>query len=269
MLDKDKSNSVRMEITQMPAMQLYGVTISKWKMRETIAFLQQHLESESRKPYQVITANPIMIMAGLDNDRFMHVLRSAELVVPDGMGIVAASRIVSNPIPERVAGFDLMQALLSIGNDKRYNIYLLGSTEEVVEKVVHHIEHRFPGVQIVGYHHGFFGEEEDKQIIQKIRECAPDILFVARGLETQEPWIGRYKHELNVPVMMGVGGSFDVLAGKTKRAPVIFQKTGLEWFYRLVREPSRFKRMLVLPKFAWKVLCERGEIKKQNESQTR
>lgn len=242
-------------------MQLYGVTVSKWGMSETLNYLVEHIDSEDRTPKQVITANPIMMMAGLQNSDFMNVLRSAELVVPDGIGIVIASKIIRDRIPQRVAGIDLMHELLSAGNRKGYRVYLLGATNEVLEEAVRQIGIRYPGVKIAGYHHGFFGEDEDKQIVAAIRDREPDILFVARGLDTQEPWIGRYKHELNVPVMMGVGGSFDVLAGKTKRAPVLFQKTGMEWFYRLLKEPSRYKRMLVLPKFVWKVFRERKQLR--------
>lgn len=253
---------------RMPSAQLYGVSISKWGMDETVSYLQQHIESgEYRRPHQVVTINPIMIMAGLENEQFMSVLRSAELVIPDGIGVVIASRFVRDPIPQRVAGIDLMQKLLRLGSRRRYRVYFLGSTEDVVEEVVRQVNRRYPGVQIAGYHHGFFGEEEDKQRVQEIRESNPDILFVARGLDTQEPWIGRYKKQLDVPVMMGVGGSFDVMAGKVKRAPVLFQKTGMEWFYRLMKEPSRYKRMLALPKFMWKVYRERDQIMRENQKE--
>lgn len=263
-LNKDNSQSTRFTIPRMPVTPLYGVHISKWNMEETLDYLQQHIDGKERKPHQVITANPIMMMAGLENAAFMNVLRSAELVVPDGIGIVAAARIVRDNIPQRVAGIDLMQELLRIGSRKRYRVYFLGSTDEVVKAVIQQVQRRYPGVQIAGSHHGFFGEEEDKQRVQEIRGSKPDILFVARGLDTQEPWIGRYKEALNVPVMMGVGGSFDVLAGKVKRAPVLFQKTGMEWFYRLMKEPSRYKRMLVLPKFVWKVFRERNQLREDN-----
>lgn len=253
---------------RMPSAQLYGVSISKWGMDETVSYLQQHIESgEKRRPHQVVTINPIMMMAGLENEQFMSVLRSAELVIPDGIGVVIASRFVRDPIPQRVAGIDLMQKLLRLGSRRRYRVYFLGSTEDVVEEVVRQVNRRYPGVQIAGYHHGFFGEEEDKQRVQEIRESNPDILFVARGLDTQEPWIGRYKKQLDVPVMMGVGGSFDVMAGKVKRAPVLFQKTGMEWFYRLMKEPSRYKRMLALPKFMWKVYRERDQIMRENQKE--
>lgn len=253
---------------RMPSAQLYGVSISKWGMDETVSYLQQHIESgEKRRPHQVVTINPIMMMAGLENEQFMSVLRSAELVIPDGIGVVIASRFVRDPIPQRVAGIDLMQKLLRLGSRRRYRVYFLGSTEDVVEEVVRQVNRRYPGVQIAGYHHGFFGEEEDKQRVQEIRESNPDILFVARGLDTQEPWIGRYKKQLDVPVMMGVGGSFDVMAGKVKRAPVLFQKTGMEWLYRLMKEPSRYKRMLALPKFMWKVYRERDQIMRENQKE--
>lgn len=242
------------------AVRMYGITISKLSLAQTAKLLQEHIDSGSRTPKQVITANPIMMMAALSDPAFMQVMRHAELVVPDGIGIVLASRIIGNRIDERVAGIDLMHQLLETGSAKGYRIYLLGAADDVVAETARRISARYPGIVIAGYRDGFFGEEDNEAVVAQIRESQPDVLFVARGLDTQEPWIGRYKQALSVPVVMGVGGSFDVISGRVKRAPVLFQKLGLEWFYRLMREPSRYKRMLVLPKFALKVLRDRKKV---------
>lgn len=243
-----------------PVVKMYGVHISKWTMAETIAQLTEWIEHSPRQSHQVVTANPVMMMAALEDESFMEVMQSAELVVPDGIGIVLAARIVGNPIQERVAGFDLALKLLDIGSERKYRVYLLGSSQATIKETVRQIAIRYPGVQVVGSHHGFFGPKEDEEIVENIRLAKPDLLLVARGLDTQEPWIGKYKKRLEVPVIMGVGGTFDVIAGNSKRAPLFVQKIGMEWFYRLVREPTRFKRMLVLPKFAFKVVRERNRV---------
>jgi len=193
-------------------------------------------------------------MAALERPDYYRVMEQAELIVPDGAGIVWASRFAGDPVPERVAGFDLMHELLREGERRRWSAYLLGARQDVVEEVARRLAERYPLVRIAAFRNGYFGPEEDAAVVAAIREAAPDLLFVARdALTTQEPWIARFKQELGVPVMMGVGGSFDVIAGRTKRAPVLFQKLGLEWFYRLIRQPSRAGRMAALPRFVLKV----------------
>src|SRR5690606_32810642 len=119
---------------------------------------------------------------------------------------------------------------------------------------------QYPKMQFVGYRDGYFGDEQDQEVIAAIKAANPDLLFVARAVNNQEPWIGRYKQELGVPVMMGVGGSFDVIAGKAKRAPKLFRQLRLEWLYRLLKEPTRWRRMLALPQFAIKVIRERDRV---------
>ena len=242
-----------------PAVPIFGLPISKMDMAETVEYLARRIEA--RRPTQVITGNPIMVMAALERPDYYRVMEQADLIVPDGAGLVWASRVAGDPAPERVAGFDLMHELLREGERRRWSAYLLGARQDVVEEVARRLAERYPLVRIAGFRNGYFGPEEDAGVVKAIREAAPDLLFVARdALTTQEPWIARYKHELGVPVMMGVGGSFDVIAGRTKRAPVIFQKLGLEWLYRLLRQPSRAGRMAALPRFAMKVLLARGKI---------
>ncbi|AGA59839.1 exopolysaccharide biosynthesis protein, WecB/TagA/CpsF family [Thermobacillus composti KWC4] len=236
-----------------PAVPIFGLPFSKMNMAETVAYLARAVEA--RRPTQVITGNPIMVMAALERPDYYRVMEQAELIVPDGAGIVWASRFAGNPVPERVAGFDLLHELMREGERRRWSAYLLGARQEVVEEVARRLQERYPLVRIAGWRNGYFGPEDDAGVVAAIREAAPDLLFVARdALTTQEPWIARYKHELGVPVMMGVGGSFDVIAGRTKRAPVFFQKLGLEWLYRLLRQPSRAGRMAALPRFVLKVL---------------
>jgi N-acetylglucosaminyldiphosphoundecaprenol N-acetyl-beta-D-mannosaminyltransferase len=236
-----------------PAVPIFGLPFAKMDMAQTVEYLARRIEA--RRPTQVITGNPIMVMAALERPDYYRIMEQAELIVPDGAGIVWASRVAGDPVPERVAGFDLLHELMREGERRRWSAYLLGARQDVVEETARRLQERYPLVRIAGFRNGYFGPEEDEAVIAAIREAAPDLLFVARdALTTQEPWIARHKPALGVPVMMGVGGSFDVIAGRTKRAPAFFRKLGLEWLYRLLRQPSRAGRMAALPRFALKVL---------------
>lgn len=218
---------------------------------------------QSGRPHQIVTANPIMIMKGLEDSEYMAALQRAEMTVPDGAGVVWAASYAGEPVTERVAGFDLMHGLLRTGEQYGWRVFLLGSTPDVVAETARRLQQQYPGVTIAGYHDGFFGPEQDDQVVQTVRAAAPDLLFIARDANTQEIWIGRYKTALGVPVMMGVGGSFDIIAGKLKRAPKLFQKLRLEWFYRLIKQPARYRRMLALPKFVIKVIREKEKMTKR------
>ncbi|RKP47385.1 glycosyltransferase [Cohnella endophytica] len=233
-------------------------------MEETVAYLTQAIEE--RRLHRVVTGNPIMLMVGLDNPSFHHTLATADLVVPDGSGVVWAARRLKQPVQERVAGFDLMHELLSVGDRKGWSAYLLGASSDIIGTAYEKLRQRYPGVRFVGHRDGYFTDKDDEEVVAAIREARPDLLFVARATMNQEPWIEKYQSELGVPVVMGVGGSFDVVAGKLKRAPAIFRKMGMEWFYRLLQQPSRFGRMLVLPKFALKVIKDGEKVLKQSNS---
>lgn len=238
----------------IPTVPLYGIALSKMNMEQTVDYLTSVVES--RVSHQVVTANPIMFMDALEKPDYMRVMRQAELVVPDGTGLVWAANHVGQPVAERVAGIDLFHRLVETGSRAGWKVYLLGASPDVVQAAASRLESLYPGLLIVGVRDGFFTEEQDEEIIADIVAAKPDLLFVANSAARQEPWIGRYKSRLNVPVMMGVGGTFDILSGRSKRAPIWFQKMRLEWFYRLLREPWRYKRMLVLPKFVFRVLRE-------------
>ncbi|MNM08074.1 putative N-acetylmannosaminyltransferase [compost metagenome] len=243
---------------KVPTVTIFGIPVSKMDMKETVNYLIEVIRS--RTPHQVITANPIMVMAALDSPAYMDIMSSAELVVPDGTGVVWAAQRGGNPVKERVPGYDLLHELMRVGQTYGWRVYLLGSTPEVIRETASRLQKQYPGIVIAGYRDGFFGASEDEGVIGSILETKPDLLFVARGADTQEPWIAKYKSQLGIPVMMGVGGSFDVISGKSKRAPVVFQKLRLEWFYRLLKEPTRYKRMLALPKFAVKVVREKDSV---------
>jgi len=203
----------------------------------------------------VITANAEILYAARHDPELDAIVRAAELVTADGMGVVLAGRILGQPLPERVSGYDLLHALAQKAAHKGYKLYLLGAAPGVAEEAAAKLQTLYPGLKIAGTQHGFFKKEESAHIVNNIKESRTDFLFVAMG-PRGENWIYSHKHELGCPAMQ-VGGSLDIIVGKATRAPRWMQQTGLEWAYRLYKEPHRYKRMLNLPKFMLAVLAER------------
>lgn len=231
-----------------------GVSISKITMEEATRKIREFVRSDSF--HSIYTPNPEIIMLAKNDPEFHQILEEADLVVPDGIGVVIASRIKKGEkLPERVAGYDLVQNTMKEAVKEGYKYYFFGSKPGISEKAAEKMREAYPGIQIVGTHDGYFKPEDEAQIIEDINASGANILLVALGAPRQEKWIEANKHLLpHVRVAVGVGGSLDVMSGTVKRAPEAFQKLGLEWFYRLLKEPTRFKRMLVLPKFLVKVI---------------
>ncbi|MBV7505724.1 WecB/TagA/CpsF family glycosyltransferase [Bacillus sp. sid0103] len=196
----------------------------------------------------IVTANPEIVMYAHEHPDYKNIIQSADMVVPDGYGIILASKILHTPIRERVAGYDLTVRLLELGNEKKWKIYVLGGREETNQKAVSNIQNNFPQIQIAGRHHGFF-DWEKSTVTAEIKAANPDIVLVALGFPRQEQWIAKNLDQFSEGLFMGVGGSIDVLAGEVQRAPRIWQKMNLEWFYRLISQPSRWRRMLAIPRF--------------------
>lgn len=241
----------------IPHVSIFGIRVSKLNMQQTVESLVQAIAS--RQTIQVITANPIMLMTALQQPAYMAMMQRAELIVPDGAGLVWAASYVGDPVAEKVAGIDLMHQLLAIGEGKGWRIFLLGASSEIIQITADKLKMRYPKLKLVGIRDGYFKENEEEAVLNQIREAAPDILLVGRSADKQEPWIDQHKASLGIPVIMGIGGSFDVLSGKLKRAPKIFIRLRLEWFYRLLQEPWRYRRMLLLPKFVVKVIRDKGK----------
>jgi N-acetylglucosaminyldiphosphoundecaprenol N-acetyl-beta-D-mannosaminyltransferase len=258
MLSKTSEPTNSATLPSIPTVSLFGIHISKMDMPATIAYLEEAIRT--RTPHQVVTINPIILMNGLDEPAFMSILQRSELIVPDGTGVVWAARHVGNPVAERVTGFDMIHQLMKVGNQHKWTVFLLGASPDTIREAHERLAKQYPNVRLVS-RDGFFGEAEDAQVIAMIREANPDILLVGRSTTTQEPWIDRYRSELRIPVMMGVGGSFDVISGNLKRAPIIFQKLQLEWLFRLILQPWRYRRMLDLPRFVWRVLRNSKSLK--------
>ena len=249
---------------QLEIVPIYGIPFSKMSLNETVQYLTEAIDN--RQTTHVITANPIMIMAALDNPAYERMMRKADLIVPDGAGVVWAAKYGGNPVAERVTGIELLNKLMEQGERRRWKVYLLGTTQEIIDAAAEKLQLQYPQVRIVGARNGFFGPEQDDEVVETIRAAEPELLFVARGADTQEPWIVKHRDRLGVPLIMGVGGSFDVISGRLKRAPMAIQKLRLEWLFRLLQEPKRYKRMLALPKFVLKVLRDKEKVTKSRQT---
>jgi len=209
---------------------------------------------ERNKPAQVITLNAEMVFQAQSEPRLRQIINQADLVTPDGIGIVWGGRQLGYEVPERVAGIDLLQKICARAPREGWRIYLLGSAPGVAEQAAQKLRITYPGIEICGIQHGYFQNADLPSIINSVRATAPHIVFVGLGAPKQELWIKEHGPQLGTPVCIGVGGSLDVIAGQKKRAPQWMIRANLEWLYRLYSEPSRWKRQLVLPRFVLLIL---------------
>jgi len=211
---------------------------------------------EKKAFFHVVTANAEMIYRSTRDEVLAAVIEEAELVTADGIGVVLASHLLGRPVPERVAGYDLMLECLKLAAGNGIAVYFFGARPEVLPGAIAVASQRFPGLQVVGSRHGYFEENEEEKIARQISMLKPGLLLVALGVPKQEKWISRFRDKLPPCVAIGVGGSFDVLSGKVRRAPGWVQRAGLEWLYRIISEPFRLKRAADLPLFLFSVLVQ-------------
>ncbi|WP_449538421.1 WecB/TagA/CpsF family glycosyltransferase [Ferdinandcohnia sp. Marseille-Q9671] len=235
---------------------ILGVNFTKSDKNELLQVLTKRIDSDNKT--FIVTANPEIVMHAVESEDYFRTLENADYIIPDGIGIIKAAEILKNPLPERIAGFDLMLELLRIANSKKLKVYLLGAEEEVLNKTVENIRDRYSDLDIAGYQNGYFNFENN-QISEEIANLKPDLVLVALGVPRQEKWIYENMHKFEKGLFMGVGGSFDVLAGNVKRAPLLWQKMNVEWLYRLIQQPWRWKRMLALPRFVTKVITQKNK----------
>ena len=241
------------EMYKAERVSVLGVGIDNVDLAEALGKINEYVEKG--KPGLVVTANPEIVMLARKAPDFKACLDDALLVTADGIGIVIAARLLGRPLKQRVTGIDLTTALFQQAAAKKYRLYFVGAKPGVAQKAAENIRRSYPGIQIVGIQHGYF--TDDHEIIEDIIIKKPDILLAALGMGKQEKWIAERVEPAGVPVSIGVGGSFDVFAGEAKRAPKWVQDAGVEWLYRLLRQPSRFWRMLQLPRFLAAVLLSR------------
>lgn len=203
----------------------------------------------------VVTPNAEIAYDAMGSEELRRLINNADLVLPDGAGVVLASKILKTPLKEKVAGVDFADRLLDVLSQTGGSAYLLGSKPGVAEKAAENMLQKHPGLTIAGLADGYF--QDEAEVVAKINEAKPDFLFVCLGSPKQEHFMVNHRTELQVKLMAGLGGSLDSFAGTVKRAPKWMISCNLEWLYRLIKEPKRFKRMLRLPKFLWAVCCKR------------
>lgn len=203
---------------------------------------------EQEKKCFIVTANPEVVIATRDDPDFKAIVKSADYVLADGIGVVNASKLINDPIKERVTGVDLMYDLLQYASDYKKRVFFLGASEEVNIRVIEIVEKDYPGLIIAGRQNGYFNRYDDS-IADYIAGTEPDIIFVALGAKRQEGWIHHYMDKFDKGIFIGIGGSFDVLSGQIKRAPKLWIKLQLEWLYRLLKEPHRMRRDLKVLEF--------------------
>lgn len=242
---------------------ILGVMVDKVNVSEASDKIMEYIEAKDRVA-TVFTPNSEIIMMAYRDEKFKDLLNSSDMLTADGIGVVYASKIVKNPISERCAGYDIACMVLEKLSSKGGSVYLFGSKPGVAETAGKNICGKYPGIRIAGYSDGYFDDEKEKTIITNINRANPDLVFVCLGAPKQEKWIASHRDELPNAVYMGIGGSLDVFAGTVKRAPEFYTKHGIEWLYRLCKQPSRFMRMLDLPRFGFKVLLK-GKKFPQND----
>ena len=223
---------------------IFNCNIDALTMKETIQIIDSAIREGKHIHHIVVNAAKIVKMQ--KDKEFYNSIVNADIINADGMAVVWASKILGKPLPERVAGIDLMQELIKLAYKQRYKIFFFGARDEVVKKVVDKYSKEYSPDIVAGYRNGYYSEDEEPLIAKQIAKSGANILFVAISSPKKENFLYKYRAILkNVNIIMGVGGSFDVVAGKVKRAPKWMQKCGLEWFYRLLQEPRRlFKRYL-------------------------
>jgi N-acetylglucosaminyldiphosphoundecaprenol N-acetyl-beta-D-mannosaminyltransferase len=229
----------------MSRIHILNTLIDNFSMNETVSFVQEAIVEKRQIHHVVVNAGKIVQMQ--KDLQLRESVNSSDIINADGQAVVWAAKFLNKPLMERVAGIDLMQNLVKLAASKKYKIYFLGAEEDVVSKTVAHYSTEFGQDIVAGYRNGYFQQEDENEVISDIVSSKANILFVAITSPKKENFLYKYKKELaSVNFIMGVGGSFDVIAGKTKRAPVWMQDIGLEWFYRFLQEPKRmWKRYLV------------------------
>ncbi|BEU87612.1 WecB/TagA/CpsF family glycosyltransferase [Selenomonas sp. TAMA-11512] len=243
----------------MKEAKIFGLSIAAVTMQEAVAAAKRMIENG--RPSLIVTANAEMLMRATHDEELYRVLEGADIVVPDGAGTVWAAHTLGYEMPERVAGFDLVQELMRLAPAQGWRIYLFGSAPGVAEAAKAEAERLYPGIAICGVRNGFFTEEDEPEIVAEIKEAKPHIFLAALGVPKQEKWLDAHMEEIGAPLSIGVGGTLDVMAGVMKRAPLWMQKAKLEWLFRGLMQPKRAGRLLALPKFVMKVYAEKAGTK--------
>jgi N-acetylglucosaminyldiphosphoundecaprenol N-acetyl-beta-D-mannosaminyltransferase len=236
----------------MDSIEILGTRLDDATYDDLLALVDDYVASG--RPHQIVTVNPEMVVMALDQPDFQQVLAGSDLNVADGVGLMLAARLLGHPLRERVTGSDGIFRMAAHCAARGYRPYFLGAAPGVAEIVSNTLAESFPGMKVAGTYAGSPNPQEEDDIVARVREAGPDLLLVAYGVPAEEMWIARNLEGLGVPVAIGVGGTFDFVAGVAQRAPVWMRRLGLEWLHRLIHEPWRWRRQLALPRFVGLVL---------------
>ena len=241
----------------MSVVTLFGIPIQAATMQEVLGRVDDCIAERTSMDIGVVNGAKVVNMH--KDTALSEAVLSSDAIYADGMSVVWASRILGSPLPERIAGIDLMHAILKQGQSRGYRVFCLGATQEVLDTACRRFVEDYPGTDIVGSYHGYFREEEEGKVAELVRDANTDVLFVAITSPKKEQFMARWSEIMNVPIVHGVGGSFDVVAGVVIRAPVSWQRLGLEWLFRVKQEPRRLWKRYFMTNiaFVWLVYRER------------
>jgi N-acetylglucosaminyldiphosphoundecaprenol N-acetyl-beta-D-mannosaminyltransferase len=238
-----------------PSLEIFGCRVDRVTMDDVLDRCRAFVKEGG--PHYVVTADTSGIVIAQDDPEHKRIMNGADLVTPDSIGVVWASKKFGAPVPERVPGVDTMEAICKTAAAEGYRVYLFGAAPGVADTAAKNLTARFPGLNIAGTRNGYFTPADEPAILEAIRAARPDILFVAFGIPKQEKWIAAHLAETGAKLAMGVGGSFDAFAGTVKRAPKIAQRLHLEWLWRTLANPRKIRKAMTLPRFAMMVLRSR------------
>ncbi len=240
---------------------ILGVSIDNVNLVESGLKTKDLIENSNKSCKIIVAPNTEFIMRAQEDREFFDILKQAELATPDSVGVMIGGKLQKKPFKERIPGQAYFREIFRLAEKEGWTIYLLGGKDDVPYKAKNKLQNDFPNAKIVGVHEGFFEKDSEDDVIKEINSLKPNILFVAMGAPRQEKWIFRNRDRLQVDVATGQGGTFDYEAGKIRRAPKWIQKIGMEWLWRLILQPSRIIRMLVLPKYLLKILLKKDITK--------
>ena len=252
---------------------MYKIEYHKKALKDIVKLKENNLDKKTKNLIEVLKVNPFQtpppnvefIMQAQKDKEFFDILQTAELATPDSVGVILAGKLQKKPFKQRIPGQAYFRKILETAEKEGWTVYLLGGKGDIPQRAKQNVEKLYPKLKIVGYHEGYFEEDTEEVVIEEINKLKPNILFVALGAPRQEKWIARHRKELKVDVAAGQGGTFDYEAGNIKRAPKWIQKIGMEWLWRLILQPSRIKRMIVLPVYLFKIIFTKDITKSRWE----
>jgi N-acetylglucosaminyldiphosphoundecaprenol N-acetyl-beta-D-mannosaminyltransferase len=249
--------------------EMFGIRVFRHKKDRAVELVDKILQKPQQRVHHLVTPDALCLFRTTQEPEFASILQQAFMAIPDGSGILWASTFLKErPIMERIPGVDFMKDLLALSEKKSYRVFFLGAKADILELAVKKLQNEFPNLQISGTENGYYDRKKEIELVEKINKSNTDILFLALGVPLQEQWIDKYRNRLKVKLVMGIGGSLDVISGKLRRSPQFFQDYGLEWLYRTLREPWRISRIYALPLYIVMVLKEKlrlGDMEQEEE----